>query len=70
MPRGKFKKWIQSQGGPKVLAERLGLTSHAVRVWLRGAGSPTMKTAHRIVKLSRGRLTLEDIVTFSRRNAS
>ena len=58
----KFKKWIELQGGPKALARKLGTESPTVYAWLRGAASPKALTMQKIVKMSRGALSYDDII--------
>jgi len=57
----KFSKWVLDEGGQTVIAEKLGVTPQCVSVWVRGVGRPRAAMALRIVSLSRGKLTLEDV---------
>lgn len=56
-----FNAWVEEFGGARPLAEKLNVTDHAVRVWLRGEGSPHAETIAEIIKLSKGVLTFEQI---------
>lgn len=56
-----FNAWVKSFGGARALAPKLGVTDHAVRVWMRGEGSPEAKAINEIIKLSKGLLTFEQI---------
>ena len=58
----KFAKWIAKSGGPLTVALRLGVTETTVRYWLRGDTSPTARLMIEIVRLSKGEVTLGDIL--------
>lgn len=53
--------WIEEFGGATKLAAELGLGEGAVRVWMRGEGSPRAETIDKLITLSGGRLTFETI---------
>lgn len=57
--------WIYSIGGADVLAKKLKMTPHAVRVWMRGEGCPRPPHMKRIVALSKGAVTFQDLVNAS-----
>lgn len=57
-----FHKWIKSQGGPTPVAQKLGITSACVRYWLRRDATPRLRVMKKIVKLSKGQVTLDTIV--------
>lgn len=63
-----FNLWVEGFGGPKALAEKLDVTDHAVRVWLRGDGSPHAEKINDIIRLSKGDLTFEQIYKESTRS--
>lgn len=63
MKEEKFKQWVKSYGGPERLAADLGLTSWAVRNWLQRKSYPQIETMKRIVKLSKGKLEIADVIT-------
>lgn len=56
-----FNQWVEKFGGARALAPKLNVTDHAVRVWLRGEGSPQAETINEIIRLSKGELTFEQI---------
>lgn len=62
-----LKKWVESFGGNNAVAEALHITPYCVRIWLRGKGSPAFETAGRIVKLSQGQVSFEQILKETRR---
>lgn len=63
-----FNAWVKSIGGARVLASKLDVTDHAVRVWLRGEGSPHADKINDIIRLSKGVLTFEQIFKESTRS--
>lgn len=60
--------WVEAFGGPKALAEKLDVTDHAVRVWLRGEGSPQAEKINEIIRLSKGELSFQQIYRESTRS--
>lgn len=56
----KFQAWLEKFGRAN-LARALGVTWAAVHPWYSGKGKPRPELANRIVALSEGELTLEDI---------
>lgn len=65
----RLAEFVKKQGGAAAVARRLGVTSHCVRVWLRGEGSPRWEHTVKLVAFSRSALTFEGIVKESTRNA-
>lgn len=63
-----LEKWVEMIGGPTALAERLKCGAPAVRVWLRGHGSPTLATAGKIVRMSKGAVSFAEILKATTRN--
>lgn len=61
MKDSKFRRWVYETGGPYVLAEKIGVTYQAVYKWLHRHHGPGILTAEKIVKLSKGKLTYQDI---------
>ncbi len=57
-----FQKWLLDYGGASKLASRLNIHHSTVLVWVRREGYPKVETMCAIVKLSKGKLTLESIV--------
>lgn len=58
----KFQEWVADFGTPERLATELGVTAWSVRNWISGRCYPKMQTMLRIVKLSKGALTIETIL--------
>lgn len=58
----KFRNWIEKQGGSDRVAVALDVTSFAVRHWRDRKGYPKIETIRKIVKLSKGELTLSDVI--------
>jgi hypothetical protein len=56
----KFHAWLLKAGVAKT-AKNLGVTRSAVYAWLSGSSAPRSLLAPRIVKLSRGALTMADV---------
>lgn len=57
-----FKNWVDKCGGPDKAGKALGVTPWAVRVWLRKEGHPKLSTMLKIVKITKGKLSLEKIM--------
>jgi len=57
-----LKIWVEEYGGISKLAKRLKITDHAVRAWLRGESTPCLKNLIVIVKLSEGKLKLDQVI--------
>lgn len=60
MPENTFVAWVNSYGRAN-LARALGITWRAVYKWTDEGGVPRPELAHRIIDMSAGKLTLEDI---------
>lgn len=63
-----FKQWVKNCGGPPQVAEVLGVTRQVVSFWLRGEGTPKVDTMLKMVKLSRNKLKLYEIIEYTTRN--
>lgn len=61
-PRTKFERWVRQFGGTKKLASELEVTQSAVQHWLTGYCSPGIRKCLKIISLSEGKLTLNDIL--------
>lgn len=61
-PRSKFEKWVREIGGTKRLSEYLEVNQSTVQHWLAGRAKPGLEVSFKIVRLSRKKLTLKDIV--------
>jgi hypothetical protein len=57
-----FKTWIANQGGPKVLAPKLGVSEIAVYKWMQGNATPLSRTLIKILRMARGKLTINEIL--------
>lgn len=57
-----FQDWVKKIGGQEKLADKLGCSTHTVKHWVLRRGHPSVKALISIVKLSKGRLTFEDII--------
>lgn len=58
-----LQKWVDQCGGADAAGKKLGVTGHAVRVWLRGQGCPRVQTIQRISELSRGKFSFLAILS-------
>ena len=63
-----FNAWVEAFGGANALAEKLEVTGHTVRVWLRGEGAPEASKIDAILKLSKGVLSFQQIYKESTRS--
>jgi len=63
---GIFRQWVLDYGGPDVVAKQMGKTRQAVQHWMSGFSHPRAKDLPRLIKLSKGKLTLEDILNSSK----
>jgi DNA-binding phage protein len=66
--KNSLEQWVDDSGGVPRVARVLGVIPHSVRVWLRGEGTPRVKTILKIVQLSRGELSFEQIAREATRN--
>lgn len=62
-----LKAWVKENGGLSEVAHKLGVTYFSVRNWMNNGGTPTADTIHRIIKLSKGKLTFEEIYQSARK---
>ena len=58
----KFREWVTEKGGTEAVGKLMGKKQKAVQHWIRGHSNPKLKDAQKILKLARGKLTLEDII--------
>lgn len=61
-----FKTWVAESGGTVKVAKLLNVTPRSVRFWLSRRGAPKYRSAEKIVKLSKGRLTLISVIEQTR----
>lgn len=64
----KFDKFVKDVGGINALAKKLTYHPSSVQRWVFGFGSPKSTTIAAIIKLSKGKLTFDDIIKHSTRN--
>ncbi len=57
-----FRKWIELQGGAVPVAQKLGVTPSCVRYWLRRNTTPRGAVIQRIMKASKGKVSMQSIV--------
>lgn len=62
MSRGKFRRWIATQGGAAAVSKKLYVTRQAVGAWLRKEAQPSTALAVRLVRLGKGAFDHNDIV--------
>lgn len=65
-PRSKFERWVRSYGGTKRLAKKLGVNQSTVQHWCAGRARPGLGACYKMVDLSKGEITLLDIVRATR----
>ncbi len=58
----KFERWVREFGGPYKLSQKLKVSDSAVGSWIRRRGPPNLATAIKIIELSKGKLTVDDIL--------
>jgi DNA-binding XRE family transcriptional regulator len=61
-----FVDWVNKEGRT-ALAEKLGITRQAVNAWCSGASAPKLSLAPKLIRLSKGKVTLDSIVTTTQR---
>lgn len=57
-----LKQFIMNYGGPNKVAKKLGVTSFAVRYWIRNQSTPRPETLLKLVKISKGQLTHQSVL--------
>jgi hypothetical protein len=58
----KFIKWVAAQGGAEVIADRLGVSTQVVKLWLKGRSTPAAHNLIELVKMSNGAFGFADIL--------
>ncbi len=58
----KFRRWVDAQGGPKGVGEKLGISANRVRMWLRRESSPQAILMQKLVKSGRGKFSYDDLI--------
>jgi len=64
----KFREWIDTQGGPPAVAKLLGVDVYRVRTWVRSEATPKALLMQKIVKIAKGAVSYDDIITGTTRN--
>jgi transcriptional regulator with XRE-family HTH domain len=62
LKQSKFRSWIYSEGGTLEVSEKLGVSRATVQHWLRRRATPRLEVAQKIIRLSKGKLTVTDII--------
>jgi DNA-binding transcriptional regulator YdaS (Cro superfamily) len=61
-PRSKFEAWVRDFGGSTKLASVLGVNKSSVQHWCAGRARPHIEETYHIIRLSKNKLTLKDIL--------
>lgn len=69
MAKSKFEKWV-TDFGKENLAEKIGCHPAAIRYWLKGYSTPQLVFVRRMLEISNGSLSLDDICRGTRVNRS
>lgn len=56
-----LSKWVEKFGGKQKLAATLKVTPFAVRTWMVGRNTPTAEKINELIKLSKGKLSFQQI---------
>lgn len=64
-----FATWLENYGVKKI-AKELSITKAAVYAWMRGDAAPKTTTLQKIVKLGKGKLSYDSIISESTRNVA
>lgn len=64
----KLSTWIATEGGPTVVARRLGVAPQNIHSWLRGVTVPRPLVLQRLIKMADGDLTYETVIKEASRN--
>lgn len=58
----KFSKWVTRYTSVDELAEFLGVSRVTVYRWINRQATPTLESASEMIKFSKNKLTLDDII--------
>lgn len=58
----KFERWILEQGGSRNVSNMVGVHQVTVCAWMRRDSMPSLTVAAKIIKVSKDRLTITDII--------
>lgn len=64
--RTKFERWIYAFGGPLAVAKAIDVHQVTVSTWLGRTAVPSLAIASRLIKLSKGTLSIDDILKATR----
>lgn len=64
--QSKFERWVRLFGGPSALARQISVHEVTVGLWIGRRGSPNLATAKKILDLSDGYLSIDDIIDGTR----
>lgn len=67
MDRNAVQNWVEAQGGVVAVASKLRLTTPTVRNWLHRRGWPKVSVILKLIKISKGELTFENIIASTKR---
>lgn len=60
--RSKFERWVLENGGTGSIAQKIGVHQVSVSNWCSKRCIPATNNINKILKLSKGKLTLTDIL--------
>jgi hypothetical protein len=60
--RSKFERWVRASGGTLTVSKRLNVVQSTVQHWCAGRVKPSLQSIDKILKLSKGNLSLRDIL--------
>lgn len=64
-----FRDWVTKCGGAGAVARKLGVSKETVLFWLKRRGNPKTLTIAKMIKLSDGALTFNEIVNGTSKKA-
>lgn len=65
----KFKKWVKAQGGPRKVAQKLGIATPVVNHWLWGNATPKVLMLQKLVKIGKGAFDYDDVINETKKGA-
>lgn len=65
----KFMRWVETNGGRAATARKLGIAPMRVQHWVAGENGPQALLMQRIVKMTRGRVSYDDIINATHKRA-
>ncbi len=61
-----IREWVEEMGGADKAAAALGVCKHSIWKWHRREARPHIETVQKMIRLSKGRLTIESIIKCTR----